>query len=76
MFIELKCLIGVLIMAGVRHDAPNKTCMMWDNQYLVGFYKALFSKKRFEFLMRALRFDDRDTRADRLAGGDKICSHS
>ena len=43
--------------------------MMFDVQYGAIFYRSLFSHKRFEWLMRTLRFDNREERdtEDRFA---------
>ena len=56
---ELKALVGVLIMSGIRKDGHLSLQMMFDVQYGAIFYRGLFSHKRFEWLMRTLRFDNR-----------------
>ncbi|CAL4241661.1 unnamed protein product, partial [Meganyctiphanes norvegica] len=63
---EMKCFIGCHIMAGIRKDSHLNTHQMWSDTYGGFFYKSLFSQKRFEFLTRALRFDDQATRRDRM----------
>ena len=37
------------------------------NTYALFLYSQLFSKKRFELILRALRFDDAETRQERVA---------
>merc|ERR1711895_220941 len=59
---EIKALIGVLIMTGVRHDGHLNLKMMFDVQFGALFYRSLFSLKRFEWLLRTLRFDHREER--------------
>ena len=45
---------------------------MFSSLYGCMFYRVLFSKARFEFLLRAIRFDDQATRQARLRT-DKFC---
>ena len=59
---ELKALVGVLIMTGIRHDGHLNLKMMFDVQFGALFYRSLFSLKRFEWLMRTIRFDIREER--------------
>lgn len=64
---EIKGLIGLLLLCGVRKcsrmnadDLYNKNGSSMENARL------LMSERRFLFLLRAIRFDDKDTRADRI----------
>ena len=59
---ELRAFLGVLIMTGVRHDGHLNLKMMFDVQFGALFYRSIFSLKRFEWLLRTLRFDNRDHR--------------
>ena len=61
---EIRALVGVLIMSGVRKDGHLGLQMMFEVRFGAIFYRSLFSHKRFEWLMRTLRFDNRDERDD------------
>ena len=88
--LELKALIGVLVMTGARQDSHMNTDKMFSSTFFSGFYKSSFSGARFSFLLRALRFDDAATRNERLGGPqrngdrfahirsvwDQVCQHS
>ena len=63
---ELKALLGILIMSGVRKDNHLSTEEMWSHVYGCPFYKSTMSERRFAFLLRCLRFDDSATRKTRL----------
>ena len=63
---ELKALLGILIMSGVRKDNHLSTEEMWSHVYGCPFYKGTMSERRFAFLLRCLRFDDSATRKTRL----------
>lgn len=61
--IEIKAIIGVLYMAGLKKIYVKE---MWlDDGTACDFFRATMSIKRFLFLLRALRFDDINTRANR-----------
>lgn len=64
---EIKALIGILYFIGTRRSSRMSTSKMWDNSKGSGIeicYLAI-SEQRFRFLMRCLRFDDHNTRAER-----------
>ena len=63
---EMKAFIGCLIMSGIRKDNHLRAGAMFSPVYGCAFYRSLFSQRRFEFLIRAIRFDDQDTRLVRL----------
>ena len=67
--LEFKALIGFLIMTGVRHDGHLSLKMMFEKEFGALFYRSIFSHKRFEWLMRTIRFDNRHERdrADKFA---------
>ncbi|CAF1384390.1 unnamed protein product [Adineta ricciae] len=67
--VELEALIGLLIESGVRHSNHASTDELWDISRSVPVYHATMSMERFKYLMRFLRFDDRQRRdsADRRA---------
>ena len=68
--LELKAFLGCLIMSGVRHDGQLNLKMMFSVKYGVLFYRSLFSLKRFEWIIRTIRFDVRGERA----AGDKFAA--
>ena len=70
--VEMKCFIGVLVMSGIRKDNHLRAKEMFSSVYGCSFYKSLFSQKRFEFLIRAIRFDNAGTREQRKVG-DNFC---
>ena len=61
---ELRALLGFLIMSGDRKDNHLTADLLFEKRYGTTFYSCLFSQKRFEFLMRAIRFDDKEQRAN------------
>ncbi|MCP4365098.1 MAG: hypothetical protein GY800_07340, partial [Planctomycetes bacterium] len=65
---EIKCFMGVLIMSGIRHDNHLSAKEMYSQTYGCAFYISLFSQKRFEFLIRAIRFEEAGTREERRRG--------
>ena len=62
---ELKALLGILIMSGARKDNHLNTDEMFSMQLGCPFYRSIMSERRFNFLLRALRFDDSATRERR-----------
>ncbi|CAK1602300.1 unnamed protein product [Parnassius mnemosyne] len=69
---EMKALLGLLIQsAGLKSNhLPTRT--LFDTLRSAKTYKACMSAERFDFLLRCMRFDDRNTRqekrvSDRLA---------
>ena len=68
---ELKAMVGLLIMTGACQDNHVSTKDMWDGMEGAPLYKSTMSERRFSMLMRILRFDDLTTRAER-ARSDKF----
>lgn len=62
---ELKALLGVLIMSGARKDNQLSTEEMFSPALGCPFYRSVMSERRFCFLLRSLRFDGRATREER-----------
>ena len=56
----------ICIFSGIRDDNHLNPQQMWDRAYGCQFYRCLFSEKRFENLLRAMRFDVAATRRHRL----------
>ena len=69
--LELKGMIGLLIMSGACKDNHVATKDMWDGMEGAPLYKSTMSERRFSLLLRILRFDDLTTRAER-ARSDKF----
>ena len=68
---DLNAIIGMLIFSGSKKDNHTITQEMFSTWSGRPFYRALYSQKRFEFVLRCLRFDDPDTRGER-SQGDKF----
>ena len=49
-------------MTGDRKDNHNSAEMLFDREFGTTFYSCCFSKKRFEYIIRCIRFDDFDKR--------------
>ena len=63
--VELYVYIGVLISAGDNHSNFESTIKMWKpNSYPL--YRATFSFHRFRNIARFIRFDNSQTRSERL----------
>ena len=61
---EIKAVIGMLIMSGSKKVNHFRTLDMFSIWSGSAFYRSLFSQKRFEFIIRSLRFDDPQTRME------------
>ena len=61
-FNEMKAFIATLIVAGCRNDSHTSTKHMFENLFSVSFYRLLFSEKRYAFILRSLRFDNKAAR--------------
>lgn len=66
--IEIKAVIGLLYLAGVFRGGHRNLKDFWTSDGLgIDVFKMTMSEKRFRFLLRCLRFDDRLTREERRA---------
>lgn len=63
---EMKALIGILIMTGVKRDNHLRTSEMWDKVEGCPLYRCTMPERRFAFLIRCLRLDDAATRLERV----------
>ena len=63
---EVKVLIGVLIFSGSNQDNHKSTKLMWSPKFGPPVYRAAMSLSRFNFLLRAIRCDDRSTHEERV----------
>ena len=59
---EMQALIATLLVAGARNDSQTSTKHMFENLFAVSFYRLLFSEKRWAFILRCIRMDDRAMR--------------
>ncbi|XP_046663091.1 piggyBac transposable element-derived protein 1-like [Homalodisca vitripennis] len=63
---ELKCVFGILYMAGVMKSSHQILEELWSGDgFGVEFFRCAMSIKRFKFLLTAMRFDDITSREDR-----------
>ncbi|KAL7633073.1 UNVERIFIED_CONTAM: hypothetical protein RMT77_016649 [Armadillidium vulgare] len=62
---EVCALLGVLILSGSQKDCHLTTDEMWNPATGVPMYRAAMTRKRFQFLLCCLRFDNQDTREAR-----------
>lgn len=60
--LEVKALLGVLIISAQKCDEHIPTSEMWSVDTGCGLYRVAMSEARFRFLIRCLRFDDPQTR--------------
>lgn len=65
-FDEIMAFFGVLYMLGVKKANHANTNEMWATDGTApDFFRAVMSERRFHMLVRAIRFDDANTRKDR-----------
>ncbi|ERL88244.1 hypothetical protein D910_05632, partial [Dendroctonus ponderosae] len=63
---EIKALLGALILIGIKKGSHTNCLELWDSDGTgLILLRALYSYKRFLFLMRSLRFDNIFTRDER-----------
>lgn len=63
----MRALIGVLIQAGAKQDNHRTLEEMFSNQHGAPLYRAAMSERRFNFLLRCIRFDDTSDPVEREA---------
>jgi hypothetical protein len=64
---EIKAVLGLLLAAGLYGSGHTNLNDIWKNNgFGIPIFKLVMSQKRFEFLICCLRFDDKNTRDDRL----------
>lgn len=70
---EIKAFIGLLYLAGVYRNCRLNLEDLWgSNCDGIETFKLTMSLSRFRFIMRCIRFDDRETRVDRKKL-DRLC---
>nr|CAI5836442.1 unnamed protein product [Callosobruchus analis] len=74
---ELKAFLGLNILAGVFKSGREDADSLWATDGTGrDIFRATMTLKRFLFLLCAIRFDDPDSRADRIASGDTAAAVS
>lgn len=63
---EFNAYLGILICAGVYKSSDEETCDLWKSN-ANPLYRASLSRSRFKEINRCLRFDNFQTRAERIA---------
>ncbi|GBM95363.1 hypothetical protein AVEN_255074-1 [Araneus ventricosus] len=64
--IESKALIGLLLLAGVLRSNRHILEELWSTDGMgIEMLRTVMSLKRFQFLLRCCRFDDKETRNER-----------
>lgn len=64
--IEMKAFIGLLYFAGLYKSNRQNLDDLWSSDGMgVELFRLVMSERRFRFLIRCLRFDDRETRLER-----------
>ncbi|XP_066909085.1 piggyBac transposable element-derived protein 4-like [Halyomorpha halys] len=61
---EIKAFIGLLIYGGAKQDNHLTTTILFNVSQCGYWYRTAMALKRFEYLLRALRFDDKTCRPD------------
>nr|XP_022907721.1 piggyBac transposable element-derived protein 4-like [Onthophagus taurus] len=63
---ELKALFAILIMSAANKDNHLSMKHMFNTNISGKFYRACMSGERFSFLLNCLRFDNKETRQERV----------
>ena len=64
---DLQAYVGLLILAGVYRSSKEATASLWHAESGRAIFRATMTLKMFHKISRVIRFDDKDTRADRRA---------
>ncbi|XP_032364545.1 piggyBac transposable element-derived protein 4 [Etheostoma spectabile] len=70
---DLRAYLGLLILAGVYRSRNEALESLWHEESGRAIFRATMPVKRFHLYSRMLRFDDRESRAERLAT-DKLAA--
>lgn len=62
---EILALFGLLYLRGVLKENHTDIEELWSKKYGPPIFRATMTKNRFSFLIRCLRFDDKNTRVER-----------
>lgn len=77
---EFQAFVGLLYLAGVFRGGHQNISDFWATDRLgIDIFRMTMSEKRFRFLLRSIRLDDRSTRTervktDKLAAVREICT--
>ena len=63
--VEIKAVLGCLLLSGVLRDNTASTNTMFSSVFGTPFYRCVISQRRFDFLLRCMRFDQHATRNQR-----------
>ena len=63
--VEVKTLLGLIILAGVEKSSHQSTRDLWSNIFGASAYRAVMQVNRADFLLVCLRFDKKNTREER-----------
>lgn len=63
---ELKAFIALLYLRGASGGRNQELSSFWSAEWGLPIFKETMSRNRFQTIMRFLRFDQKDTRAQRL----------
>jgi len=64
---EFLAFIGLSLLAGVQKSRNQRLLELWDEQWGYPVFPATMSFQRFTNILRALRFDNKATRTERIA---------
>ncbi|GAV01509.1 hypothetical protein RvY_12213 [Ramazzottius varieornatus] len=67
--VELDVNLGILLLQGVYHDGTVTVSDLWSEGYGKKIYQACMSRIRFSQITCSLRFDDKNTREERMGAG-------
>lgn len=65
--LELAAFFGLMYFSGLQKASKTNLEDLWSNEFGSTLYRATMSLRRFKFLSRMLRFDDKTTRTERRA---------
>lgn len=71
--IEMEAFIGIYIMMGVDRHCDTPVRELFCDEFSSPWYRATFGENRFNVLKKFLRFDDKNTRDQRLES-DRLAS--
>lgn len=72
---EFYAFLGIVLHAGVHRSARENHKDLWKNKSHP-IYRATMTRTRFSWLCQVLRFDNKDTRRERIINGDKAAGIS
>ena len=65
--VDLQAYVGMLILAGLYRSSKEDTSSLWHAETGRAIFRATMTLKIFHTIPRVIRFDDKETRADRRA---------